>query len=184
MLRPVALLLALSFAAPAQAPAPRERASSAVRDLGLLLQQLLGEELKRGPDAAVKSCSEAAQLVTEEFGKERELDIRRVSLKYRNPKDQPDEYEAARLKEWEAAAKAGKPPAERYETVTENGRRFLRYMKPITLQGMCLVCHGPREKLAPEVLEVLDARYPRDKATGYNAGDLRGAFTVLIEIKP
>lgn len=181
---PLALLLVLTFAAPAQEPAPRERAAGAVRDLGLLLQQLLGEELKHGPDAAVKSCSEAAQVVTEEFGKERELDIRRVSLKYRNPKDQPDEYEAARLKEWEAAAKAGKPPAERYETVTENGRRFLRYMKPITVQGVCLVCHGARDKIAPEVREVLDARYPRDKATGYSAGDLRGAFTVIIELKP
>lgn len=181
---PLVLPIALILSAPAQESAPQERAASAVRDLGSLLQQLLGEELKRGGfEGAAKACSESAQMVTQEFAHERELDIRRVSLKYRNPKDQPDDYEAARLKEWEAAVKAGKPVAERFETVTENGRRFLRYMKPITVQGMCLSCHGPREKLAPEVREVLDASYPRDKATGYQAGDLRGAFTVLVEIK-
>ncbi len=185
-MRPLLVLgMTLSLAAPAQQPAPQERAASAVRDLGLLLQQLLGEELKRGGfEGAVRACSESAQVVTEQFAHERELDIRRVSLRYRNPKDQPDDYEAARLKEWEAAAKAGQPPAERFETVTENGRRFLRYMKPITVQGMCLSCHGPREKLAAAVRDVLDARYPRDKATGYRAGDLRGAFTVMVEIKP
>lgn len=185
-MRLVLLFVILASAAPAQEPAPKERAAAAVRDLGSLLQQLLGEELKRGGfEGAVKSCAESAQAVTEEFGKEREVDIRRVSLKYRNPKDQPDEYEAARLKAWEASlAAGGKLPAEHVETVTENGRRYLRYMKPIAIQGMCLSCHGPREKLAPEVREVLDARYPRDKATGYSAGQLRGAFTVLVEIKP
>jgi hypothetical protein len=169
----------------AQDPAPRERAEAAVRDLGQVLQQLLGEELKRGGvEGAVKSCSESAQAVTEEFARERELDIRRVSLKYRNQKDQPDEYEAARLKQWEAQAKAGKPPAAAAETVTVNGRRYLRYMKPILVQGMCLSCHGPREKLQAEVREIIDTRYPRDKATGYQAGELRGAFSVMVEIRP
>ncbi|MBI4892860.1 MAG: DUF3365 domain-containing protein [Acidobacteria bacterium] len=181
----LAILSVLAASGFSQEPTPRQRAAEAVRDLAAVLQQLLGEEMKRGGvEGAVKSCSETAQVVTEEFAKERELDLRRVSLKYRNQKDQPDDYEAARLKEWEAQIKLGKPPAEHTQTVTENGRRYIRYMKPILVQGVCLACHGPREKLAPEVLEVLDARYPRDKATGYRAGDLRGAFSAIAEVKP
>ncbi len=178
----LAALAALGFA---QEPTPRQRATEAVRDLAAVLQQLLGEEMKRGGLAgAAKSCAETAQTVTEEFAKERELDLRRISLKYRNQKDQPDDYEAARLKEWEAQLKAGKPLAESAQTVTENGRKYLRFMKPILVQGVCLACHGPRDKISPDVLEVLDARYPRDKATGYQAGDLRGAFTAIVEIRP
>jgi len=185
MRAPFIVLFAAFLAVPAQQPAPRERASAAVRDLGLVLQQMLGEELKRGGfEGAVKSCADSAQLVTEEFGKERELDIRRVSLKYRNQKDQPDEWEAARLKDWEARLKTGQPPAEHFATVTENGKQFARFMKPILVQGMCLSCHGERDKISPEVLEVLNARYPRDKATGHKAGDLRGAFSVMVELKP
>jgi len=178
------VLFVAVLAARAQEPTPRDRAAAAVRDLGQVLQQLLGEELKRGGvEGAAKSCSESAQIVTEEFAKDRALDLRRVSLKYRNQKDQPDEWEAAQLKEWEAGLKAGRPPAEHFATVTENGKRFARYMKPILVQGVCLACHGERDKLSPEVLEVLNARYPRDKATGYKAGDLRGAFSAMLELK-
>jgi len=173
-------LLALCFA---QEPTPRQRAASAISDLSALLRELLSTELKAGGyPAAVQSCSETAQLVTEEFGHERGLEIRRVSLRPRNAKDQPDEYEAAKLKAW-AALPAAKLPAEDVETVTEEGRRYLRVMKPITLQAMCLGCHGSAAEISPEVRAVLAERYPRDKATGYKAGDLRGAFTVTVPLK-
>ncbi len=176
------LLLPIFCAAQAPVPEPRDRAAAAVRDLSQVLQQLLGEELRRGGYAdAVKACSESAQVVTEEFGKERGLDIRRVSLKYRNPKDQPDDWEAAKLRLW-ALAPPGKQPADYIEIVTENGRRFLRYMKPIMVHGMCLACHGPPDNISSEVRDVLNIRYPRDKATGYKPGDLRGAFSVIVAL--
>jgi len=179
-----ALLITIAIcAAQAQAPAPRERAAAAVKDLGQVLQQLLGEELRRGTlEGAVKSCSESAQVVTGEFAKERAVELRRVSLKYRNQKDQPDDWEAAKLRQWEPLARQNRLPADYAETVTENGKRFLRYMKPITVQGVCLSCHGPREQLPAGVRHVLDERYPRGNATGYKAGELRGAFSVMVAL--
>jgi hypothetical protein len=42
---------------------------------------------------------------------------------------------------------------------------------------MCLACHG--QTLAPGVAEVLAREYPRDAATGFSAGQLRGAFYVV-----
>lgn len=181
MHRFLAVLLAL--AAPAQAPDPKERAAQAARELGQVLMELLSQEMARGGyEGAVRACSEVAQHATEEFARERGLDIRRVSLKARNPKDQPDEWEAARLREWEKSYRPGQPPAEVFEIIEEDGRRYARYMKPIVVQAMCLGCHGPREKLSEGVRALLDERYPRDRATGYRAGDLRGAFTVTIRL--
>lgn len=182
-MRPARLAgLLLATAVWAQGPAPRERAEAAINDLGRVLQQLLGEEMRRGGYAgAVKSCAENAQAVTEEFGRDREVEIRRVSLQYRNQRDQPDEWEAGKLREWARAA-AGETLAPVEETVTENGRRFLRVMKPIRLQAMCLGCHGDRAKMEPAVRAALDEQYPRDKATGYKTGALRGAFSVSIRL--
>ncbi|MGQ9917501.1 MAG: Tll0287-like domain-containing protein [Bryobacteraceae bacterium] len=167
----------------AQAPDARERASQAATGLGRVLMELLGEELKRGGYAgAARACSELAQNVTEEFGRERGLEIRRVSLRARNPKDQPDEWEAAKLREWERLYKPGSPPEEVFEVVEEGGRRYARHMRPIVVQAMCLGCHGMRESMAEEVRQALDERYPRDRATGYRAGDLRGAFSVTVRL--
>lgn len=165
----------------AQEPAPRERVVAAAAQLGEVLKQLLAEEMKKGGfEGAAKSCSESAQVVTEEYARDKSMDIRRVSLKYRNRRDQPDEWESARLREWAAA---GVPPKEVFETVTENGQQYLRYLKPITIQAACLSCHGAPEQIPTEVKALLDERYPRDKATGYRAGDLRGAFSVTLAVK-
>lgn len=177
------LILVLFGAAVAQEHGPRQQAAQATVDLSSVLRELLSEELKRGGyEGAIRACSESAQTITEEFGRERGLSIRRVSLRYRNQKDQPDEWEDAKLRAWADLAATGKLPADASETVTENGRRYLRYLKPITVQGMCLGCHGPSDKLTAEVRAVLAERYPRDKATGYKAGDLRGAFSVMAQL--
>lgn len=163
-----------------QLPSPAERAATAAAGLGEVLRQLLTEELKHGGFAgAAASCSESAQSVTEQYAREKGMEIRRVSLKYRNRRDMPDEWESARLRQWAAS---GEPPSEVFETVTENNRRFFRYLKPITIQTMCLSCHGSPEQIPADVRSLLDQRYPRDRATGYKAGDLRGAFSVTLPV--
>ncbi|MBN9662170.1 MAG: DUF3365 domain-containing protein [Acidobacteria bacterium] len=178
-----ASVLLLAVAVWSQEPTPRQRATSAITDLGRVLQQLLSEEMKQGGYAgAVKSCAENAQVATEEFSRERGLEIRRVSLKYRNPKDAPDEWETQHLKAWARQAEAGEAAAPVEETVTENGRRFLRVLKPITLQAVCLGCHGPANQIGADVREALNAHYPRDKATGYKVGELRGAFSAVVPL--
>ncbi|MBT6406447.1 MAG: DUF3365 domain-containing protein, partial [Rhodospirillaceae bacterium] len=45
----------------------------------------------------------------------------------------------------------------------------------------CLACHGA--KIPAAVEEALKADYPNDKARGYKAGDIRGAFTISIPVK-
>ena len=55
-------------------------------------------------------------------------------------------------------------------------------MRPIVLAPQCLGCHGKVAELAPGVAAVLAQRYPGDLATGYAAGDLRGAFSVRVAL--
>jgi len=174
----IAAMVLIAGAVWAQEPSPRERAAAAAAGLGEVLKQLLSEELKKGGfEAAARSCSQNAQVVTEEFAREKGMEIRRVSLKYRNRRDQPDEWESARLREW---ASAGAAPKEIVETVTENGKRYLRYLKPITMQALCLSCHGTPDQIPAGVSTLLEEYYPRDRGKGYKTGDLRGAFSVTL----
>jgi hypothetical protein len=47
-------------------------------------------------------------------------------------------------------------------------------MKPITVQPQCVMCHGSTEQIPQEVKTMLNTHYPFDRATGYQAGELRG----------
>ena len=56
----------------------------------------------------------------------------------------------------------------------------LRYYRPLTIAPPCLNCHGDPVDMDPRVVEVLQASYPDDQATGYEAGDLRGLIRVSV----
>ena len=53
------------------------------------------------------------------------------------------------------------------------------YIEPITMQPLCLTCHG--QELQPEVEAKLAQLYPDDQATGFAAGDFRGVFWVEFQ---
>jgi hypothetical protein len=50
------------------------------------------------------------------------------------------------------------------------------YVEPIGIKPLCLACHG--EALAPDVAARIGELYPKDRATGFTEGDLRGVFWV------
>ena len=62
------------------------------------------------------------------------------------------------------------------EVVEMNGQKSFRYMKAIPTGKVCLNCHGA--ELKPAVSKELDMLYTDDKARGFKAGDIRGAFTL------
>ena len=59
-----------------------------------------------------------------------------------------------------------------------NGIKKIRYLKPIIIQPLCLNCHGSTEDINQNVKNVLNTRYPDDKATEYQTDDLRGAVSI------
>lgn len=166
------------------APEALEQARAAGRALGTELMGALLEELKEGgPVRAVRVCSEVAQKTAAAHSTDTTT-VRRVSLKVRNPTDRPDDWERAQLQRLEELHRQGELPGEVAEARQEDGQRVLRWLKPIVVAEMCLQCHGAPESFQPAVRELLAERYPEDEAVGYQAGDLRGAISVRMELEP
>jgi hypothetical protein len=130
--------------------------------------------------SAVNVCSDTAQVLTESYAKAKDLSIKRVSFKNRNPKNVPDEYETKVLKKFEELVASGKltPEVEHIEVVTENSTKKVRFLKPIIIQAECLNCHGQEAQILPDVKNVILTKYPQDKAINYNLGELRGAISI------
>jgi hypothetical protein len=146
---------------------------------GLLLQEIQ----KGGLSSAVRVCSELAQEMTNRFSRQTGDYLRRVSSRYRNPKNAPDEYERRKLQEFDRLNHEKKLSDEYAETVEEQGVQYLRYMKPLTVGPLCVTCHGPKENIPPEVRIILKEKYPEDRATGFLVGDLRGAISLKIALQ-
>ncbi|MBK9314780.1 MAG: DUF3365 domain-containing protein [Acidobacteria bacterium] len=147
------------------------------------VRTLLMQELEKGGyEGAVRACAEVAQKVTSDFNQRTGQYARRVSLGYRNPKDIPDEYEFAKLQEFDRLKREQKLENEYYEVVREKDVEYLRYMKPLITGRMCLNCHGQVTEVPHGVMNLLQRRYPNDKALGYNEGDVRGAVSVKIAL--
>lgn len=102
------------------------------------------------------------------FSKSSHVRLKQTTIQPRNPKNEPDEYEASVLK-WLAS----RPRAEAYVSeLTEEGRT-LRVVMPIYYAKDCLTCHG-------EPKGDLDiSGYPKE---GHKEGDLAGAITVTAPL--
>jgi hypothetical protein len=55
-----------------------------------------------------------------------------------------------------------------------------RVYRPIATTQSCLACHGDPAKFAPKVREVLEKRYPGDKAIDYQRQEYRGVLRVSL----
>lgn len=158
----------------------RGTADALSTDLGGLVMSTLQEQ---GPVAAVEVCSTVAQRRTAEHAAVG-VAVRRVSERLRNPLNAPDEWESRELEEMKGLIERGETPAEVIGIFRRGDARTLRYLRPITAAPPCLTCHGQPSEIAPEVAEILRERYPEDRATGYRAGDLRGAVSVEVDLAP
>ena len=65
---------------------------------------------------------------------------------------------------------------------TTDGKRELRYAKAIAVQPQCLSCHGMAQDIPASLAQKIRIEYPQDQATGYSAGQLRGAVVVTRPI--
>ncbi|MFA7322622.1 MAG: DUF3365 domain-containing protein [Dokdonella sp.] len=145
------------------------------------LLQMVQDEIDKGSyHSAIAACSEKAPKMAAAASQNTGWAIRRVSLKNRNPKATPDEWERTVLEDFDRRRAAGENAAmiEKVEIVNEDGKRTLRYMKALPTQALCLNCHGGPDKIAAEAKAKLTELYPNDKAVGYSEGQIRGALTV------
>lgn len=183
MKRGPAGILALAIAAApvfagGDAPGP-EQARALAASLGKALKAELTAAMQSGgPIKAIPVCNARAPAIASQLSESHDMQVGRVSLKNRNPANAANDWQAGVLAQFEQRLAQGEDPAtmEWQETVQTAGGSEFRYMKAIPTGAVCLACHG--KQLAPPVAEEIARLYPQDKATGFEQGDLRGAFVV------
>jgi len=131
-----------------------------------------------GPTEAIHLCNTKAPGIAAAHS-QGEWAVGRTSLKLRNPDNQPTTWEASVLEDFDKRLAAGEDPKKMEASKLENGQ--FHYMKAIPTGGLCLSCHGG--ELAEPVKARLAELYPNDKATGYQAGQIRGAFTLTKSVE-
>ena len=177
----LALVLSVSTAMADDLAKFQDDSRKVVKDMSSQLGSALQKEMAaNGPAAAIKVCKELAPAITSEISRKTGQRVTRVSLKTRNPLlGSPDAWEQKVLADFAARMEKENPATMEYaEIVTEPQGKFMRYMKAIPVQDVCLKCHGTPDSIAPAVKEQLNVEYPADKATGYTVNQLRGAFSI------
>ncbi len=141
---------------------------------------LRGVMRARGPVGALAICNTAAPAVAHVVSSDQAAEVSRVSLKQRNPQTgTPNEWQKTVLTDFEKRQAAGEKPASLVysDLVEQNGGYEFRYMQAAAANTVCLTCHGTA--VSPAIQTRLKKLYPQDKALGYAAGDLSGAFVVV-----
>jgi len=154
----------------------RQEASRALADqlqaeLGSRLMSTLATE---GPVEAIDVCQLEAPGIATRVSSGASAQVGRTALKVRNPANLADEEAREVLNLFQKQLDDGEPGPQEYFAESEDGSA--RYMRSISTQAMCLVCHG--SNLEEDVKAAIAERYPFDEATGFAAGDLRGAFII------
>lgn len=181
------ILLAGLLSSSALAESPDNTDTAALEQEAMQVAQQFGGQLKAvlqasmtsgGPVQAMQVCKTNAPQIAQTVGAEQGWVVARTSTRVRNPGNTPDAWEAQVLADWAAKIASG-TPVEGLKTSTvveQNGRQVFRYMLAIPTAELCLKCHG--SQLSAEVQQTLQTLYPKDQATGFAAGELRGAFSL------
>jgi hypothetical protein len=155
-------------------PASRALAQGLVSRLSAAIESV-------GVPGAVDFCANQALVLTEQVQEAHNPDFafKRTTLQWRNPANTPDAYEARILRYLEALEIEA--PGSAPETLTAQGPDgTFRFYRVLRTAPMCLQCHGSEEGMDPEVRRIIAERYPYDRATGYEEGDLRGVIRIQM----
>ena len=133
------------------------------------LKQALLAGLAQGPDKAIAACKVEAPRIAAELSTDG-IVIGRSSHRLRNPANEAPAWVAPVLDAYVATPGDLEPVG-----VSLPGGRA-GYVEPIRMQPLCLTCHGDVKD--PVLLERIEADYPQDRATGFEAGELRGVFWI------
>lgn len=157
----------------------KAEAKQKAMQLGQTLRQNLQKAVKEGGLAnGVQVCKDIAPVIAAELSTDG-WQVGRTALKVRNPANRADNWEHSALLTMVKKLEEGLEPGALVTVSVEESTGIYRFMAPIMTDGLCLNCHGA--DLAPDVKATILQQYPQDEATGFAAGDLRGAFTVSYQ---
>jgi hypothetical protein len=152
------------------------RGDAAIDELrGRLFARLNELIVQGGPISAIRLCSAEAPVIAGEIGTAQGVDLGRTSFRLRNGANAPRPWAAAFVK-----AAAGRQPSEVAPLVVDLGDR-VGLLRPIVVMPACTRCHGAAAGIDSDVKAELASRYPKDEATGFKPGDLRGFFWAEVK---
>lgn len=138
---------------------------------GQLMAKLLAAVGKESSVGAIAVCKTEARKIAHEVGKKHRLKIGRTSFKLRNPANTPPIWAKQAVDK-----KVAKPMY-----FSDDAGRF-GVLLPIHLQPLCTSCHGGEKQIDPAVNAALKKAYPKDQATGFQVGELRGWFWIEVPV--
>ena len=173
----------LSFQAAAtdidQAQLKKEAVSIVQRFGGSLKPELKKAMKAGGPTQAISVCAEKAPAIAEGLRDDTGWYVKRVSLKARNNQTAiPDAWEKKVLEQFDQRQANGETAEKMAFSEVVDG--WFRFMKAQGVETVCMNCHAAEIK--PETEAALSEKYPLDKARGYSLGQIRGAFSLAMDI--
>ncbi len=180
-----ALLFGLAIAStPALARDDLQKLTAEAREaadslLGMIRGELVRAMETSGPLRGIIACKYSVPEITSNVSRQKGWRVSRVSLKPRNPAlGEPDAWEQRALINFEQRQARGEPASalEYSEIVNEPAGPAFHFIRALTLQPLCMTCHG--DNLTDAVKAQLDVEYPSDRAVGYKLGQVRGAITI------
>ncbi len=165
----LALLLVVVFAACSGKPQDTPTGADLLRPFKAQLKGALQAGMAEGPVSAIDVCAVKAPQIAASLSTNG-VRMGRTSHKLRNPANVAPAWAREILETYL------EEPAQRKPVTVALGNSLMGHEEPIVAQPMCLACHGGT--LAPDIALAIDTTYPEDRATGFEAGDLRGIFWV------
>lgn len=143
----------------------------------ILGKNLMGTIQKKGTLEALKFCNEKAYPLTDSMSVKFNATIKRVSDRPRNSNNLANKKELTIINQYKKiVSEKGK-----ITPITENTNGKIQFYYPIVTNSMCLQCHGkPNDQIKPAVLSKLSELYPKDKAKGYEANQVRGIWSITF----
>ncbi len=139
-----------------------------------LLKNVSNAIEKGGTDYAVEYCNLKALPLTDSISQKHQVKIQRLSNKNRNPSNEIEN--AIDQLAWEHIQ------SQKSSTIQQDNQGKVYYYKPIVAaMPTCIKCHGTTEDISESTQKIIAHKYPNDKATGYQTGDLRGMWKIQLK---
>lgn len=162
---------------------PKQEGVKYIKMLGGTLKQNLQAQMKADKTgvSAMAFCTHKADELTKEVNTKlpENANVRRAALKTRNPDNKADALDVAVMEQMIVDMNGTKNNIEKpimVETINA-----YRVYKPLVTKPVCLKCHGSQKEITPEIQKMITENYPKDMATNFKAGDLRGVIVSEIQ---
>lgn len=126
-------------------------------------------------EIALRYCNVHAYPIADSLAAVYSVSIKRVSDKNRNPRNKTDKMGNFMMKGFGIDLSEGNDLSPKLVMKDDS----VIFYKPIITQALCLNCHGvPGKDITFSNDSLIQSLYPRDKAVGYQANQLRGLWRI------